>query len=214
MRSEGWVGIQGCSSRPARASAHWGAPLDGRPGDRGGSLRAAEWRGGRAHHCLRGVRGCDARGVAGRGRAVRARGIVGDACVRRAGRVVGGVRRDSLRCARACERACVRRATREPRRAGGECMAVSLGGSEIRRRRLPYAHSLRRRGALMSETVRIFLNPLNPCDAACADSLLDGDGLGGCGLWWRCGCVCAMLSVCPCPRFAPRINPPRTKKGS
>ena len=83
---------------------------------------------------------------------MRARGMVGDACVRSEGRVVGGARCDSLRCAGACERACVRRATREPRRAGGECMAVSLGGSEIRWRRLPYAQLLRRRGALMSES--------------------------------------------------------------
>ena len=44
-----------------------------------------------------------------------------------------------------------RRAARELRRAGGECMAVSLGGSEIRWRRLQYAQLLRRREALMSE---------------------------------------------------------------
>ena len=99
-----------------------------------------------------GGRGCGARSVAGRERAVRARGVVGDACVERAGRMVDDARCESLRCAGACGRACMRRATREPRRAGGECMAVSLGGSEIRWRRLPYAQLLRRRGALMSES--------------------------------------------------------------
>ena len=63
----------------------------------------------------------------------------GGACVGRVGLVVNGARRGSLRCEGACEHVCVRRATRELRRAGKECMlAVSLGGSEIRWRRLPY----------------------------------------------------------------------------
>ena len=93
---------------------------------------------------------CSVRGEAARVRAVCARGVVDGACAGCTGVVVGAARHDGASAMQGgvrppCGRACVRRATSELRRASGECMAVSLGGSEIRWRRLPYAELFRRR---------------------------------------------------------------------